>query len=97
MGAIFLAGASVSGVTTVLTKKYQKKRSKVTKLTDIITSAIAVFETCLSKALRNSKIDEEEFNVLQTFHLKTMNKLTAINHKMEVENRSQFEKACWKR
>ena len=58
LGAVFLAGASVSGVTTALTKKYQKKLSKVTKLTDIITSAIAVFETCLSKALRNGKIDE---------------------------------------
>ena len=46
LGAVSLAGASVSGVTTALTKKYQKKLTKVTKLTDIITSAIAVFETC---------------------------------------------------
>ena len=50
LGVVSLAGASVSGVTTVLTKKYQKKLSKVTKLTDIITPAIALFETCLSKA-----------------------------------------------
>ena len=57
LGAISLAGRSVSGVTTALTKKYQKKLTKVTKLTDIVTSAIAVFETCLSKALRNGKID----------------------------------------
>ena len=28
--------------------------------------AIAVFETCLSKALRNGKIDEEELNLLQS-------------------------------
>ena len=92
LGAIFLAGASVSGVTTVLTKKYQKKLTKVTTLTDIITSAIAVFETFLSKALRNGKIDEEEFNVLQTFHLKTLNELSNIDRKMEAENRNQFEK-----
>ena len=92
MGAISLAGASVSGVTTVLTKEYQKKLTKVTKLTDIITPATAVFETCLSKALRNGKIDEEEFNLLQTFHLKTMNELAGVDHKMEAENRNQFEK-----
>ena len=69
LGAVSLAGASVNGVTTVLTKKYQKRLSKVMKLTDIITSAIAVFETCLSKVLRNGTIDEEEFNMLQKFHL----------------------------
>ena len=45
LGALSLAGASISGVTTALTKKYQKKLAKVMKLTDIITSAIAVFET----------------------------------------------------
>ena len=97
LGAVSLAGASVSGVTTVLTKKYQKKLMKVTKLTDIATSALAVFETCLSKVLRNSKIDEEEFNVLQTFHLKTLNELSDVNHKMGAENRNQFEKVYWKR
>ena len=93
LGAISLAGASVSGVTTALAKKYQKKLSKVTKLTDIIMSAIAVFETCLSKALRNGKINEEEFNVLQTFHLKTLNELSDVDRKMEAENRNQFEKS----
>ena len=97
LGVVSLAGVSVSFVTTVLIKKYQKKLTKVTKLTDIITPAIAVFETCLSKALRNGKIDEEEFNLLQTFHLKTMNELTGIDCKMKAENRSQFEKACWRR
>ena len=93
LGAVSLAGASDSGVITVLTKKYQKKLTKVMKLTDIIMPALAVFETCLSKALRNGKIDEEEFNSLQTFHLKTMNELMGVNHKMEAENRNQFEKS----
>ena len=92
LGAVSLAGASVNGVTTVLTKKYQKRLSKVMKLTDIITSAIAVFETCLSKVLRNDKIDEEEFNMLQKFHFKMMNEFMGVDHKMEVENRNQFEK-----
>ena len=93
LGAVPLDGASVSGVTTALTKKYQKKLTKVTTLSDIITSAIAIFETCLSKALRNGKIDKEEFNMLQTFHPKTLNELSDINHKMEAENRNQFEKS----
>ena len=88
LGAISLAGASVSGVTTVPMKTYQKKLSKVTKLTDIITSAIAVFESVISKALKNGKIDEEESNLLQHF----MNELTGIDCKMEAENRIQLEK-----
>ena len=92
LGAISLAGVSVSGVTTALTKKYQKKLSKVMKLTDIIMPAIAVFEMCVSKALRNGRIDEEVFNLLQTFHLKMMNKLTGVDRKREAENRNQFEK-----
>ena len=50
--------------------------------------ALAVFEMCLSKALRNGKIDEEEFNFLQTFHLRTMNELTGVDRKMVVENRN---------
>ena len=36
LGAISLAGVSVSGVATALTKKYQKEPAKVTKLTDIV-------------------------------------------------------------
>ena len=82
-----------SGVTTTLTKKYQKKFTKVMKLYDMVTSATPVFETCLSKVLRNGKIDEEEFNVLQTFHLKTLNKLSDVDRKMGAENRNQFEKS----
>ena len=55
--------------------------------------AIAVFQTYLSKALRNGKINEEEFNLLQTFHLKTLSELAGIDHKMEAENKNQFEKS----
>ena len=58
LGAVSLAGASVSGVTTALAKKYQKKQTKVTKLVDIVTSAISVFQTSISKVLNNGEIDE---------------------------------------
>ena len=92
LGAISLAGASVNVVATALTKKYQKKLSKVTKLVDIVTSALAVFEMSVSKALSNSKIDEQEFNVLQTLHLKTLDELSDVDCKMEAENRNQFKK-----
>ena len=88
LGTVSLAGTSVSGLTTLLTKKYQKKLTKVTKLTDIIASALVVFERLVSKVLKNGKIDEEEFNSLQTFHLKTMNELNGIDRKMEEENRN---------
>ena len=43
-----LAGSISTGLTTALVKKYQKKLNKVTKLCDIVTSAIAVFETSIS-------------------------------------------------
>ena len=82
LGAISLAGASLSGVTTALTKKHQKKLSKVTKLTDIITSAIAIFEVSISKVLSSGKIDEEEFNMLKALYFKTLTELSNIDHKM---------------
>ena len=88
LGAASLTGAIAGGIISMLTKKYQKKLTKVTKLVDIATSAIAVFEMSLSKALSNGKINEEEFNVLQTFHLKAPNELTSTDRKMEAENRN---------
>ena len=69
LGVVSLAGASVSGMATALTKKYQKKLKKVRKLTDIITLALPVFKRAVSKSLKDSKIDKEEFNLVQTFHL----------------------------
>ena len=61
LGAVSLAGVSVSGVATALASKYQKELTKVMKLVDIITPAIAVFETSVSEALNNDKTDEQEF------------------------------------
>ena len=80
---------------TALTKTYQKKLMKVTKLVDIVTSTLAVSETSLSKALNSGKIEEQEFQMLQTSYL--MNKLMGVDHKMETGNRNQLEKVYWKK
>ena len=77
-----LSGVSVSIVTTVLTSKYQKKLSKVTKLVDIITSAIAVFAIAIA--------------ILQALHLKVVKELANVDRKMESENRAQFQKILLK-
>ena len=66
LGVASLTGVIASGIISVLTKKSQKKLSKVTKLIDIVTPALVVFERVVSKALKNGVIDEEEFNTLQT-------------------------------
>ena len=44
LGAASLTGTIASGIISALTKKYQKKLKNVTKLIDIITPALAVFE-----------------------------------------------------
>ena len=93
LGAASLTGAIARGIISTLTKKYQKKLKKVTKLIDIVTPALVVFERVISGALKNSIIDEEEFNTLQTLHLETLNELTGVDHRMEAENRSLVEKS----
>ena len=92
-GAASMTGATASGIILVLAKKYQKKLKKVTKLIDIITPALVVFERVISGALKDGIIDEEEFNTLQTLHLETLNKLTGVDCRMEAENRSPVEKS----
>ena len=87
-----LGAASLTGI-SMLTKKYQKKLKKVTHLTDIVTRATVVFERVISGALKNDVIDEEEFNMLQTLHLETLNELTGVDCRMEAENRSLVEKS----
>ena len=93
LGAASLTGAIASGIISTLTKKYQKKLKKVTKLIDIVTPALFVFERVISGALKNGVIDEEEFNTLQTLHLETLNELTGVDCRMEAENRSLVEKS----
>ena len=64
---------------------------KVTKLIDEVTSALAVFETSVSKALNDGRIDEREFGMLHTLYFKVISELTAIDHKMEAETRTQLQ------
>ena len=97
LGAASMTGAVSSGIILVLTKKYQKKLKKVTRLIDIVTPALVAFERAVSGALKNGAINEEEFNMLQMLHLETLNKLTGISRRMEAEHRSLVEKAYWKR
>ena len=91
LAAVSLTGAGLSGITMALTRKYQRKLSKVTKLTDIVTSALAIFETSVSKALNDGRIDEWEFGMLQSLHFKVLSELTAIDRKMEAEMRAQLQ------
>ena len=74
-------------------KKYQKKLKKVTKLIDIVTPALVIFERVVSKSLKDGVIDEEEFNTPQMLHLEMLNELMSIDHRMEAEHRSLVEKS----
>ena len=87
-----LAGVSVSGMAMVLTKKYENKLTKVTRLTDIVMLALAVSEMNASM-LNDRKIDEREFNMLQTLHSKARNDLSKDGSEMATETRSQFVKS----
>ena len=93
LGAASLTGVIASGIISVLTKKYQKKLKKVTKLIDIITPVLAVFERVVSGALKNCIISEEEFNMLQMLHLEMLNELTGVDCPMEAEHRSLVGKS----
>ena len=102
LGAASLTGAIASGIISVLTKKYQKKLKKVMKLIDMVMPPLAIFERVISGVLKDGVgpagtpfcgINEEEFNMLQTLHLEMLNKLTGIDRRMEVENRSLVEKS----
>ena len=93
LGAASLTGAIASGIISMLNKKYQKKLKNVTKLIDIVTPALIVFERVISGALKNGVIDEEEINTLQTLHLETLNELRGVDRRMEAEDRSLVEKS----
>ena len=93
LGAASLTGAIASGIISTLTEKHQKKLKKVTCLIDIVTPALAVFERVISGVLKNGVIDEEEFNMIQTLHLETLNELTGVDRRMEAENRSLVKKS----
>ena len=97
LGAASMTGAIASEIISVLTKNYQQKLKKVTKLIDIVTPALVIFERAVSKSLKDGVIDEEEFNTLQTLHLETLNELTGVNRRIEAEHKSLVEKAYWKK
>ena len=59
LGATSMTGAIASGIISVLNRKYQQKLKKVTKLIDIVTPALVVFERVVFGALKNGVIDEE--------------------------------------
>ena len=92
LGEASLTGVIASRIISVLTKKYQKKLKKVTKLIGIVTPTLVIFERVVSKSLKHDVIDEEEFNMLQMLHLETLNELIGIDHRMKVEERSLVEK-----
>ena len=79
LGALSLAGLSISGMAEALTKKYQKKLVKVTKLVDTVTSALAAFEMSASKAMKDGRVNKQESGMLQTFHLRVLNELANID------------------
>ena len=93
LGVAFLTGVISSGIISTLNKKYQKKCKKVTKLTDIITQTLVVFERVVSGALKNGIISEEEFNMFQMLHLEMLNELMGVDHAMEAEHISLVEKS----
>ena len=93
LGAASLAWTIASRISSALTKKYQRKLKKVTKLIDIVTPALVVFERVVSKSLKDGIVDEEEFNTLQMLHLETLNELTGIDRRMEAEHRSLIKKS----
>ena len=53
LGAASLTGAIASGIISTLTKKYQKKLKKVTRLIDIVMQATVVFDRVISVALKD--------------------------------------------
>ena len=94
LGAASMTGAVSGGIISVLTKKYQKKLTKkVTKSINIITPALVAFEMVVSGALKNGVIDEEEFNMIHTLLLETLNELTDVDCRIEAEHRSLVEKS----
>ena len=93
LGAASMTGVIASGIILVLAKKYQKKLKKITRLIDIVTPALVVFERVISGELKNGIIDEKEFNTLQTLHLETLDELTGVDRRMEAENKSLVEKS----
>ena len=93
LAGVALGGAISSGICTMFIKKYKKKISRNEKLHDILTSAIAVFETTISESLTQmSLINEREFKIIQGVYFKALQELSSIDRKMKVTEQEQFQK-----
>ena len=93
LGSISLAGAISTGISSVIIKRYQKKLSRNEKLYDIVTSAIAVFETTISESLNNGTlIDEREFVKIQGVYFNTLRNLSVTDRKLKKVEEDQFQK-----
>ena len=92
LGGVALCCLICSGVASVVTKKYQNKLNKVMKLIIIVLPSIKVFEKGISKSLEDGEIDTKEFEILQESYYETLDKIGAVDRKMETETRNQFER-----
>ena len=70
LGTASMTGAIASGIMLVLTKKYQKKLKKVTKLIDTVSPALVVFDRVISGAIKDGIIDEEDLIHFKRYTLK---------------------------
>ena len=72
---------------------HQKVPKETCKSHKVVTSAIAVFEISVSKALNIGEIDEKVFQILQELHIIVINELSNVDHNMEAEARTQSQKS----
>ena len=98
LGVVSVSAAMVNGVACLVVKRYKNKIIKNNKIYDIITSAIAALEIAISKTLNDGTlIDQPEFNQVQGIYFEAMQKISAVDHKTELDNQKNFKRLCWKR
>ena len=93
LGAVSLAGLSVSGMLWCSSRSIERNPRKSQETHNIVTSALAVFETSVSKVLNIGKVEKWEFIILQMFYLRVLSELANIDHKMETETRAHLQKS----
>ena len=94
LGVVSVSATIVNGITCLVIKRYKNKIIKNNKIHDIITSAIAALEIAISKTLNDGTlIDQPEFNQVQGIYFEAMQKISAVDHKTELDNQKNFQKA----
>ena len=58
-----------------------------------MTSALAVFETNISKAFNDGRVDKQEFTTCEMFHLGVLSELASVNRKMKAKTRTHMQKS----